>query len=491
MVERAAAATDDGSAGSVGHPTQFSKRCISMRTTRALEPEVAISPPESEPATQNIFPLRLTPFEYYYLLEDRPDYPSVFYVRLECRGALDREAFERAFRFAHTRHPLLSAGLERDRDGWPIWVVGQPDPIQWDHHTVAARETFLGATVAPRLQASVTQEGERSTLTFAFHHVAVDGMGGFQFIADLMTAYAHDCTSAPGVLKFPALDQRLLKTRNDHTLFQRGFRLIDLVRFPRVALPLLLQRVARLRGDVQEVAAGSGPQLPSDFLIHTLTEQQTATLARVARKLSVRLHELLLRDYFLMLAAWNEGSSEARWPIRVLVPTNLRRRQHHRMSAANLFGYTFLTRRGKHCQNRNQLLDSIRSETSAIKSTGRAMYHEAHLYVGCIWPPLLRSSLERKSPFATAVFTNLNASFNHVPLPLRDGRRVAGDLIVENGYGAGPIRPDTRVSLAIHNYAGRMTLAFRCDQYVFGQDQQQAIVQAYLDQLDTTAQCES
>lgn len=461
-----------------------------MRTTRTLEPEVAISPPQSEPVAPSVFPLRLTPFEYYYLLEDRPDYPSVFYVRLECRGTLDREAFERAFQFAHTRHPLLSARLERDRDGWPAWVAGEPDPIQWDHDTVAPREAFLGATVAPRLQASVIRDGERITLNFAFHHVAVDGMGGFHFIADLMTAYAHDCTSDSGELKVPALDQRLLQTRNDHTLFHRGFRLIDLVRFPRVALPLLLQRVARLTGP-QKGTPESGSRRPSDFLIHTLTERQTSALARIARSLSVRLHELLLRDFFLMLAVWNQGSSEARWPIRVLVPTNLRRRQHHRMSAANVFGYTFLTRRGKHCQDRSQLLESIRSETSAIKSTGRAMYHEANLHVGCIWPPLLRSSLKRKSPFATAVFTNLNASFNHVPLPLRDGCRVAGDLVVENGYGAGPIRPDTRVSLAVHNYAGRMTLAFRCDQYVFGPEQQQSLVQAYLDQLETTMKSES
>jgi hypothetical protein len=460
-----------------------------MRTTRALEPEVAISPLESEPAAQDIFPLRLTPFEYYYLLEDRPDYPAVFHVRLECRGPLDRAAFERAFQVAHTRHPMLSADLARDRDGWPIFVAGRPQSILWNRPASIVREVFLGATVAPRLQVTVQQQGDRSDLTFIFHHVAVDGAGGFQFIVDLMLAYAHFCGNEAEPLRLSPVDHQLLRTRNDHSLFNRGCRLIDLVRLPRVVIPLMLQRVAAVAARVP--APDPSQSLHSDYLTHTFTEAETSQLSAVARKLSVRLHELLLRDYFLMLTGWNDGSREARRPMRVLVPTNLRRRQHHHIPAANLFGYTFLTRRAKHCQDRGALLESIRSEMSAIKSTGRAAYHEASLQIGCLWPPLIRASLERKSPFATAVFTNLNASFNHVPLPWRDGRRAAGDLVVENGYGAGPIRPETRVSLAVHNYAGRMTLAFRCDPYVFDLDQQHLLRQAYLDQLATTVSRES
>jgi NRPS condensation-like uncharacterized protein len=462
-----------------------------MRELQTLEPAGASDSSERAPSVMPTFPLRLTPFEYYYLLEDRPDYPSVFCVRLECRGALDRQAFERAFQIAHARHPLLSARLQRDRDGWPMWVSGDVDPIVWNGAGAAPRQEFLGQTLAPRLQLSVIQTGDRTTFDFLFHHVAVDGLGGFHFINDLMVAYHHACTGDQAQLTLGTLDPQLLRIRNEHTLFNRGFRWIDLIRYPRVAVPLLFQRVALLSQRENAPSTTAQLRLPTEFLTHTLTEQETAQLTSIARKQSVRLHELLLRDFFLMLAAWNEGSNEARRPMRVLVPTDLRRRPHRHMPAANLFGYTFLTRRAKHCQDRDQLLHSIREETSEIKSTGRAMYHEANLHIGCLWTPLIRSTLDRKSPFATAVFTNLNASFNHVPLPWRDGKRAAGELVFENGYGAGPLRPNTRVSLAVHNYVGRITLAFRCDQYAFPPDQQQAIVQAYLDQIAKTLACET
>lgn len=156
------------------------------------------------------------------------------------------------------------------------------------------------------------------------------------------------------------------------------------------------------------------------------------------------------------------------------------------MPAANMFGFTFMTRKAKHCQDRSALLESIRREMAAMKSTRWALYHELGLQVFTLWPRLLQWSVRRKWTFATAVFTNLNAGFDHVPLPWHNDRRLAGNLLVENGYGAGPIRPDTRLSLAIHNYAGRISVAVNSDSKVFHPDQQQALLDAYLAQLRET-----
>ena len=74
------------------------------------------------------------------------------------------------------------------------------------------------------------------------------------------------------------------------------------------------------------------------------------------------------------------------------------------------------------------------------------------------------------------MFSNLNAGFDHVRLPWRDGRRAAGDLVLENGYGIGPIRPETRVCCAVHTYAGRMSICMCCDRKYFGQENQRATV---------------
>ncbi len=438
----------------------------------------------------SVFPLPLTPFEYYYLLEDRCDYPAVFEIHLECRGRLNRAAFAKAYHLAHARHPLLSARLEKAANGWPQWVAGERPPIRWKADAPPPREMFDGVPVSPRLAVSVNESGERSRIIFNFHHVAVDGMGGFMFITDLMVAYAHYSGGEPGDPSLRTLMPALLRDRNEHTLFRRGFSLSDLPGLARVSVPLLLQRVARVeaRGAQasDDTVSGRVAAEPCKFLIHTLDADETAELSSVAQSQEVRLHELLLRDYFLTLAEWNRETSQRRLPIRVLVPVNLRRREHLRMPAANIFGYTFLARRIADCADPRALLASIGQEMTSIKSTRRAQYYEAGLRLSCIWPRMLRKSLERKNPFATAVFTNLNGGFDRVPLPWGDGGRVVGDIVVENGYGAGPIRPDTRLSLAVHNYADRLSLCLRYDEHVFAADEPQAFLQAYLDQLRMT-----
>ena len=438
-----------------------------------------------------LFPQRFTPFEYFFFIEQVAKYPQAFYIRLDCRGPLDREAFSQAYQLAIGRHPLLSARIEFDHDGWPMWLPDVAPPISWNDQGPTADRSSNAAIMNSRVLARAFVCGDETQLSFMFDHVATDGMGGFQFISDLMVAYAHLCSNDAGPPKWRPLDSELLRDRGRHTLFGRHIRLVDLIRLPRVTLPLMFRRVAAVSEHGKPGNVGFHQTPLPDFLVHTLSEQESTALSLVARKLSVRLSELLLRDYFLMLTAWNRNTPDSRLPMRILVPTNMRRRQDLRMPAANMFGFAFVTRRANRCRDRTELLQSIRAEMSVIKSQRRALYHELGQRLFCIWPRLLRWNVGRKWTFATAVFTNLNAGFDHVPLPWRGDRRAAGDLIIENGYGAGPLRPDTRVSLAIHSYAGRMSIAIRSDEHVFGPEQQNELLRAYLDQLRTTIERKS
>lgn len=453
------------------------------------------APASSEPSVSSasVFPQRFTPFEYYFWLEHLPEYPQVFYIRLDCRGSLDRETFVKAYEQAHGRHPFLSTRIEYDRRGWPSWNAGTPVPVLWGDLVSWHQAGMTCGDNSPRVLARVAQQDDEVTISFAFDHVAVDGMGGFQFIADLMVAYAHLGSGETGPPPWRRIDAKLLAERGRHTLLGRNLRLVDLWRWPQSAVPLMVRRAAVLsdRGqaaDAKTDAAEQDVRVGSEFLVHTLSEEETTRLADIARDLEVRLHELLLRDYYLMLAAWNEGTPEARLPLRVMVPMNMRSKQDFRMPAANMFGFAFTTRRLRDCQNRAALLESICREMAWMKRTRWPLYHELGVHLFSFIPSLLRYSVRRKWTFATAVFTNLNAGFDHVPLPWRDDRRLAGELVVENGYGAGPIRPDTRLSLAIHRYAGRLSIALTCDRSVFGPAQQQALMQAYLQQLQRTAE---
>ncbi len=445
---------------------------------------------ESGGRADDLFPLSFTPFEYYYLLEDRPEYASTFPVRLHCRGPLDRQAFSEAFRLSLERHLFLTARITYDRRHWPQWVAGEPPTIDWADIPTDPHASRDSTAVSAGLRMTICQTGDLTEWEFVFHHVAVDGLGAFQFIMDLFLAYAHLSTGADGPLPWRKADPQRLRDRDGHQLFKNGVRPMDLARLLRVTLPLNIRRAAMVSNYGHEPTP-MGPATEADDLVHHLTENETAELSRIAAVQSVMLHDLLLRDYFLTLAQWNQGTPEARRPIRVLVPTNMRRREDYRMPAANVFSFSFLSRRAADCQDREQLLESFRYEMAEIKRHKRGLYFEAGLRIFCIWPALLRWSLGRPWPFATAIFSNLGAGLDNVPLPLSNGRRVCGDLVFEGGSGAAPIRPDTRVSTAIHTYAGRMAVGVRCDPRSFSPQQRRALLDAYVEQLRITIDTET
>ena len=87
---------------------------------------------------------------------------------------------------------------------------------------------------------------------------------------------------------------------------------------------------------------------------------------------------------------------------------------------------------------------------------------------------------------------------DHLPLPWHEGRRAAGELVLENGYGIGPIRPETRVCVAVHTYDERLTtvtahrdlqaagLSGRARRKVVDQEAASVILQSWLDQRQSS-----
>jgi hypothetical protein len=426
-----------------------------------------------------LFPLRLTPFEFFFLCDDRAAYRGIIPIKVDAEGALDREALEKAFVAAQSRHPLLSADVDDDQQGWPTWSAGEPHHVRFDQDVDPQSKAGV--------QLGVRVNGSHSRLLFAFRHVAVDGLGAFQFISDVFVAYAHFATGGSGTPSWPRLEPELLRERDRHQLFRGKWNIGDVWQMLCVHLPLSVRPAALVSEQPRVVASEHlALNLPTDFLVEHLTADETATLTRVATKNACMVNDLLLRDFFLTLAGWNHGTSQERGPLRIMIPTNMRRRADLRMPAANVFSYAFITRYASTCQNRELLLKSISEDMAKIKRDKPGVYYEAGLRLLCRFPGFVRWSLNRRWAFATAVFTNLGSAFDHMPLPAQDHHKVAGGLILESGAGAGPIRPDTRISFSAHSYAGRLSIGARCDWHCFTPSQQRALLDSYVAQLRMT-----
>ena len=76
----------------------------------------------------SLFPLPLTPFEYYYWCDDGPEYPTTFPFDLTFSGSLEREPLCRALATVVARHPLLAARVRREGRAEPLWVEGDGQP---------------------------------------------------------------------------------------------------------------------------------------------------------------------------------------------------------------------------------------------------------------------------------------------------------------------------------------------------------------------------
>lgn len=427
-----------------------------------------------------LFPQRLTSFEYYFYVDERPEYPAFFPIQLQWQGHLNRSALEQAYRMAHGRHPLISARVVPPKFGRPSWQAGQPAPVTWSEDDACAKHERLHDS-AGGLRLFVDEQPDRVLMNFVFHHAAVDGLAAFQFVKDFLLAYDHLAFHRPGQPHWSRLEAEQLAKRHRMPLIRGREALRDLLKMTTISTRLLLERAAVLTAHRQQpldIVEGAVPR----FIVEHLSAEETAELSAVARERSVMLNDLLVRDMFLTLARWNEGSAEAKRPIRLLLPTNLRGKELLRMPAANMFGYAFLSRSGHALHDRGQLLQSLQDEIVAIKRERRARYFEAGLRLFCLCPPMLRWSTRRPWPFATAVFSNLGTSFDHLPFT----NHKCGELTFREGAGAPTIRPDTRAAFAVHTYAGRMAVCLRCDPLWFDDDEQHAMLGVYLQALRAT-----
>ena len=82
---------------------------------------------------ERLFPLPLTPLEYYYWCDDRPDYPMTFLVELTFSGEVEREPFCLRLGDGRCAASAAEGAVRREGRAAPLWVEGdgQPPSVDW------------------------------------------------------------------------------------------------------------------------------------------------------------------------------------------------------------------------------------------------------------------------------------------------------------------------------------------------------------------------
>ncbi len=432
-----------------------------------------------------LFPLPLTPFEFYYWCDDRPDYPTTFPMELVFRGPLRRDPLEAAMVACLARHPLLAANLDTSAK-FPQWIASQnrSPPLDWrdsmapiDH--VAGRSIDLTREIGVRMWVRTT--AERSRLIVQFHHACCDALGALQFVADLLVAYDSVVAGDEPTAKLEPLEPERLKMRGDYGLTEAGFKpnWRDAWRTARFWTGRLLCRPAVV---VAPRSGNAGPASSVDigYITHVFNKEEREQLLLRAQRAEASINDLLLAELLGTLREWNLEHGGDRRRLVVNVPVSLRTRSDQRLPAANVLGFWFLDRKADKCDNAGTLVAGIRDEMEAVRKWRLPLYFIGGLGYACRVSGLMRRVLRGNHSFATAVLSNSGRALARLPLEHEHRKWITGGAVLEQITGVPPVRPGTRISIIVANYAFNTTVNLHWDPHELDESAARALLAEYI-----------
>lgn len=436
----------------------------------------------------SLFPLSLTPFEEYMLLDDRPAYPSIGCAALRLTGRFDRPAFQSALDATLTRHPLLCALVRRTGRGRFEWIDSQRirPAIHWDQDEPWAPLVQIDLQREVGLRIHVHESGDQTRMLMQLHHACCDGLGYMGFINDLLSTY-HE-TFSPGLTLSRALPApERLRFRGKYGMTPARW----LARIPKdlvaslAAIEYFSHRPVALAPN--GVPTSQGATVPTPLLVwQTLNEAETLGLRQAARKLGSSVNDLLLTAGFFAVNQWNEryDPQGSQGVVRIAIPVSLRGPEDEVMPAANVVSMLYLDRRPHRYASLPSLLRSVRREMGFCKKwrLGLTMIHFIRAFRAL--PGGLSRMLPEDRSLATAVLSNLGNITHFLAVPrLDDGRPVAGNVILDGWSPMPPLRPGTHVSIGVYSDAGRMTVSANCDPQRFSPEGAQELLATFLGQV--------
>ena len=453
------------------------------------------------PSVTAIFPLPLAEFERYMLLDDRPDYPMVFALRLRLSGEINRPIFDSCFGEVLSHHPLLCALVNRSSRRGPVWELAEElrPAIDWGPLGAAVespRGDGIDLNSEVGLRAWVRQGDGEAEVTLQFHHSCCDGGGSLRFMGHLLAAYGIRTSSAgQGPSPWPVDPACLLGRErfvaDDDVNKGKGSRPRAILAGLRDTARWLGRRPAPLCPDASATENHVPPPLFMETLRHVFEESETKALIQAASRLQATVNDLLLRDIFLTLRQWNaEQSPESRdgW-LRIASPFKLKTRDDARMSAANGVGYNFITRRESECVEGADFLQGIVRENDPATRYRRGTSFLRGFRLMEHIPGAIPLFMGTKRCFATTVLSNLGnlGRYFGTIFPCESGKIVAGNLVLEDVYGTPPVRPNTHAAFAVGTYGGRLWISVRRDPKALTADGVRHLLGMYVNRLTSAS----
>jgi len=421
--------------------------------------EVKDSKDAHDSISATVFPLGLTPFEKYFLWDDRVEQPLTPIVELRFATPLNVAALERAIAQTIARNPMLNSTLiGSDRNlSWKL----RDEPIRLlcpvsEPPMVEGRLRPFDLRIESGCRFWYEQRGAGSRVLWQVHHSTCDGIAMRVILIDVLLHYAietggSDPSRYRAALCYSRFDPRELAKRYDFSHVSAAKRSLTAWQRLKNAHYFHFQSPKPLLSDRQ---ARESSAVDNELLCHAQLDR--AFSERILEKCqveSVRMSELSMALLFRACAEWNRGLGDrnAKSRLRLMMPYDLRGRNDLKMPATNRLSFVFLGRNYGQCDHLDALLKSVQEELVAIKETNLQLDLLHGLAAGVRWPKLMRWGLSRSNSMATAVITyvgDVSRGMDRV-FPDKECTRPIGDAVLTSIMGAPPVRRNTNISLGL------------------------------------------
>ena len=171
--------------------------------------------------------------------------------------------------------------------------------------------------------------------------------------------------------------------------------------------------------------------------------------------------------------------------FRILMPVSMRTPDHDEISAANVVSYVFHSYRRRQIRHTESLLAAIHHKSHQMlnRNEGAAMLRGFAL---TRWiPGLFDLSRKLQPDFASAVVTNVGEvrRLFENRFPLKQGKAVAGNVIIQSIDGVAPVRSNTNVTIAFGTYGGELFVHLNRNTRLFSKAEAEKLLAKVADRL--------
>lgn len=441
----------------------------------------------------DILPDPLTPFEEYMFRDNHPGYTMMMPLTLYFKGSADLDALRVSFQETAGPEPLFRAAVKREKGRWNWCDTGETPALLPDHDGVFDGTRRSGVeSIAPSeleyrpgVHCRYTPVEDGLVVRFQVHHAVCDGLSTILFLGNWFARYGRLIGDTDGLNVFPPDPERLrertdLRIAYPHPLPRRTV----LYSILREAGLWGGRRPIRLRSDATNGQDESG--LPR-LLWNRLSPELSGALSETAKQLNVSLNTFFIVEYFRFLKNWIRSTDvhRGKW-IRLLVPTNLRKKEHRGIPASNMLGYAFLDRRLRDDFDAPDLYRRTQETVDLIKTWSMGAMFLAGVDICRRIPFGFPAVLSKRFCHSTSIFSNIGNPCRILPQDRfrESGTIRVGRLELRQLIGAPPVRPNTPVSCGLIRHGDELTLSHIVDVGEFGLENGKRFQRMFLEQIE-------